>query len=170
MNKKHKRFCEEYVIDLDGQKAAVRAGYKKARARITASELLKRPDVKEYVQKLQKKISEKLEITAEKVIQEIGKLAFNNLQDYINKGNTIKDLASIPRDHAASVESIKVIKRKTGTGKNKVEEVTTQMKLHDKGANLERLGRHLGVFEKDNNQKGKVKISVSMKKANGSRG
>lgn len=42
---KQERFVAEYLIDLNGTQAAIRAGYSPVRADVTASELLKRPDV-----------------------------------------------------------------------------------------------------------------------------
>jgi phage terminase small subunit len=40
---KHLRFCEEYVIDFNGRRAAVRAGYSELRAAATACDLLEKP-------------------------------------------------------------------------------------------------------------------------------
>lgn len=156
-------FCKEYLIDLNGTQAAIRAGYSKKTAEVQASTLLRNPKVKNYVQKLMDKRSDRIEITADRVLQEIAKIAFNNIQDYIDEGNVIKDLKSIPKDHAASVESIKIIETEWEGGSK----TSTSFKLHSKDSALEKLARHLGIFEKDNNQKGKVKISVSMKKDGG---
>ena len=45
MNRRQLAFVREYVVDGNGAQAAVRAGYSVGRARHTASELLRRPDV-----------------------------------------------------------------------------------------------------------------------------
>ena len=45
MNKRQLAFVREYVVDGNGSAAAVQAGYSVGRAKQTASELLKRPDV-----------------------------------------------------------------------------------------------------------------------------
>lgn len=143
-----KRFCEEYIIDLNGTKAAIRAGYSEKTAEVQASRLLRNAKVLEFVSQLKEKRSERTEITADMVVKELAKIGFNNLQDYIDEGNTIKDLKTIPRDHAASVESIKIIETVWDGGTK----TATTFKLHDKVSALEKLGRHLGIFEKDNEQ------------------
>ena len=49
MTPKQKRFCDEYLIDTDGAKAAIRAGYSERSAKQIASELLTKPDLREYI-------------------------------------------------------------------------------------------------------------------------
>ena len=49
MRPKHRTFADEWLIDQNGQQAAVRAGYSAKYARITANKILQRPEVKEYL-------------------------------------------------------------------------------------------------------------------------
>lgn len=49
MTKKQQRFCDEYLIDLDGTKAAIRAGYSPKTAAAIASENLRKPKLREYI-------------------------------------------------------------------------------------------------------------------------
>lgn len=49
LTKKKKRFADEYLIDLNGAQAAIRAGYSAATARAIACNLLALPEIKEYV-------------------------------------------------------------------------------------------------------------------------
>ena len=48
---KQKRFCDEYLIDLNATQAAIRAGYSKKTANRIGAENLSKPDIQEYVQK-----------------------------------------------------------------------------------------------------------------------
>ena len=48
---KQQRFCDEYLICLDGTKAAIKAGYSKKTARQIAAENLTKPNIKEYIEK-----------------------------------------------------------------------------------------------------------------------
>lgn len=48
---KQKRFCEEYLIDLNATQAAIRAGYSPKTAEQTASRLLRNVKVQEYIAK-----------------------------------------------------------------------------------------------------------------------
>ena len=49
MTAKQQRFCDEYLIDLDGTKAAIRAGYSPKTASVIASENLTKPKIKQYI-------------------------------------------------------------------------------------------------------------------------
>ena len=51
MTDKQQRFCDEYLIDLNGTKAAIRAGYSEKTARQMAAENLSKPVIKEYIEK-----------------------------------------------------------------------------------------------------------------------
>ena len=63
MNDKQKRFCEEYIITLNGSDAAIKAGYSESTARQKAYELLSMDSVSEYIYELKKAKSEELNIT-----------------------------------------------------------------------------------------------------------
>lgn len=51
MTEKQKRFCDEYLIDLNATQAAIRAGYSKKTAGVIANENLNKPYIKEYIEK-----------------------------------------------------------------------------------------------------------------------
>ena len=68
MNSKQRRFAEEYVVDHHGQNAAIRAGYSPGRARHTASELMRHPEVSALVGELEAGTREALGVTHEYVI------------------------------------------------------------------------------------------------------
>jgi len=79
LNKKQKLFCDEYIVDLCATKAAIRAGYSKRTARSIGQENLTKPDIKKYIDD---KLAEREEInslTSDKVIAELSKGAFTNI-------------------------------------------------------------------------------------------
>ncbi len=47
---KQKRFCDEYLIDLNATQAAIRSGYSKRTAKQIGQENLTKPDIKEYIE------------------------------------------------------------------------------------------------------------------------
>ena len=49
MTPKQKRFCDEYLIDLNATQAAIRAGYSKKTAYSIGEENLKKPELKKYI-------------------------------------------------------------------------------------------------------------------------
>ena len=50
MTPKQKRFCDEYLIDLNATQAAIRAGYSKKTAQAIGTENLTKPLLKEYIE------------------------------------------------------------------------------------------------------------------------
>lgn len=48
---KQRRFCDEYLIDLNATQAAIRAGYSKKTAKQIGQENLTKPDLAEYIEK-----------------------------------------------------------------------------------------------------------------------
>jgi phage terminase small subunit len=159
---KQKRFCEEYLIDLNATQAAIRAGYSEKTAAVIGNENLIKPYIQAFIQFLQNKRSERTEITADMVVQELAKVGFSNIADYLKVFDkevdlgqdeagepikeTVRDLEifltqEVGKDKMAVVSEIK--KTKDGIS----------LRLHDKVKALEDLGKHLGVFEKDNSQK-----------------
>lgn len=49
LNAKQKKFCEEYLTDLDPEQAAIRAGYSPKTASITAAKMMTNADIKAYI-------------------------------------------------------------------------------------------------------------------------
>lgn len=150
MNEKQKRFVAEYLIDLNATKAAERAGYSEKTAGSQGHDLLKNPEIAAAIQKAMDKRTAKLEITAERVLNELAKLAFANMSDYIqitDKGEAFVDFSKLTPEQAAAIQEIRVDESGGGGGDGRRERVQrTTFKLADKGLNLERLGRHLKLF------------------------
>ena len=71
MNERHRRFAEEYSIDHNGTKAAIRAGYSQVRAAATGSELIHRPDVAALVAELDAEKRDGLGIAAEELVAKV---------------------------------------------------------------------------------------------------
>ena len=138
---KQKLFCKYYLISLNATDAAKKAGYSKKTANRIGTENLSKPVVREYLESQMKKREEKLEITADKVIAEIAKLAFANTTDILeitDHGVVIKDLTKLDTSCISSAEEVF---DKEGM------RLGVKIKLHDKTKNLELLGRHLGLFK-----------------------
>ena len=138
---KQKLFCDYYLISLNATEASIKAGYSKKTAKEIGAENLTKPNIKEYLQNSMNKRAEKLEITADKVIGEIAKLAFANTTDILEITDTpikIKDLSKLDTTCISSAEEVF---DKDGC------RVGVKVKLHDKTKNLELLGRHLGLFK-----------------------
>lgn len=145
MTPKQERFCEEYLIDLNATQAAIRAGYSVDTAKEIGCQNLTKVNIQEKIQSLRKQLSENTQITSEMVIAELAKIGFSNVQDFVNGGNSILELKHLERHKVAAVSAVETIIKEDGT-------ILSKIKFHDKVTALEKLGRHLGIFEKDNEQ------------------
>ena len=56
LTKKQQRFCDEYLIDMNGTQAAIRAGYSAKTAKQIANENLTKPDVRDYIDQRMKEL------------------------------------------------------------------------------------------------------------------
>ena len=75
LTEKQKRFCEEYLIDLNATQAAIRAEYSAKTAYSMGQRLLKNVEVQKYISQLQNSQSERTQITADTVLKELKKIA-----------------------------------------------------------------------------------------------
>jgi len=71
LTEKQKRFVQEYLVDLNATAAAKRAGYSEKSASRIAVELLNKTQVSAEIQKQQAKRQKRVEITQEKVLEEL---------------------------------------------------------------------------------------------------
>lgn len=80
LTEKQKRFCEEYLIDLNATQAAIRAGYSVKSASRISIELLNKTHVQKYISYLQSEQSERTQITADTVLKELEKIALTDTE------------------------------------------------------------------------------------------
>lgn len=80
LTEKQKRFCEEYLVDLNATQAALRAGYSQKTAYSIGDENLKKPEIREYLQELIDQRSERTGITADTVLKELERIALSDAE------------------------------------------------------------------------------------------
>lgn len=148
MNEKHKRFVAEYLIDLNATKAAERAGYSPKTAYSQGHDLLKKPEIASAIQAGMDKRANKLEISAERVLQEIAKMAFVDARKFFNTDGSLKPATELDDDTAAALQGFDVEKLYQHFAKGAAQETGTvsKIKIADKTKSLELLGRHLKLF------------------------
>ena len=146
---REKIFCAEYVKDLNGARAAIAAGYAEKSARVTASKLLTKPNIKDEIARLTKKHADKLDLSAEKVLDELSKLGFSNMLDYMRvdeDGAFVLDFSKLTREQAAAIQEY-TVDATGGTGDGERKQVMrTRFKLVNKIDALIALGKHLKLF------------------------
>jgi len=157
---KKKRFSEEYIIDLNGTQAAIRAGYSKKTANEQASRLLANVNIQEYVKELSQKRQERTQITADMVIKELALLAFSDTGNLFTKDGGLTHISSMPESVTRTISEVTSrFERPRGNDDGEVAEIV-KIKCYDKKGALDSLGKHFGIFEKDN----KLDITAQIKR------
>lgn len=159
LDDKSKRFCHEYMIDLNGTQAAIRAGFSPKSARTHASILLKRTNIQTYLQELRDEQQRRTQITSDRVLQELAKIGFANFKNYLDDANNIVPFESMDDEITAAVQMVHVERRTIGEQPVDV----TKFKLHDKLHALELIGKHLGMFVDRIKNEGDMQITVNRK-------
>lgn len=146
---KQRRFAEQYIIDFNGNAAAIRAGYAENSAAQQASRLLNHDNIQLYLQYLISDRAKRTQITADRVVQEIAKIAFHDvseLLDYFDGHVLFKDLDQMQFPEIIKSVTIKEVK----LGGERIGKVA-KIEVYDKVKALELLGRHTAAFTENLN-------------------
>jgi phage terminase small subunit len=141
LSEQRQRFVEEYLTDLNGTQAAIRAGYSVKTAQEQSSRLLSNVMVQEAISKAMAARSKRTGVNQDRVVLELARIAFVNIEDVVDT-DTGKILPNATRDDLACVEGIKYKESDNQYGGSVEREVKVASKLKA----LELLGKHLGMW------------------------
>jgi phage terminase small subunit len=86
LTERQRRFVQEYLRDLNGTQAAIRAGYSPRGASVRGSKLSRHPLIAAEVEKGEGERSARARIAAETVLRELAKSAFSDIRDVVSWG------------------------------------------------------------------------------------
>ncbi|WPG35315.1 terminase small subunit [Variovorax sp. EBFNA2] len=201
------RFIDEYLVDLNGTQAAIRAGYSVDTARQMGSENLSKPYIWAAIADARKQQQERTQVNADRVVTEAWNIMVADPRELVQvkvgccrhchgEGfkfqRTIGEFNHDQEHHAAKAGSLADFDEKGGIGFDplkpphpacpdcggdgyprtvladtrllspralalyagaKMTKYGIEIAMHDKGAAMEKLFKHLGLYEKDNQQK-----------------
>ena len=151
LTKKEKKFCNEYIFDWNGARAARVAGYSEKTANVIASQLLTKLNIEAHIKEIQNNLEEIAGISRLKVITEYKKLAFSSMADIHETWINRKELENLSDDQRACISEIKTRVIKKNIGSSEVPEIVDveeiMIKLHDKTKALEAIRKILGYDE-----------------------
>lgn len=139
---KQQRFVDEYLVDLNATQAAIRAGYSPKTAGQIGERLLKKVEIQQALAKRMKAREQRTEVTQDRVVKELAKVAFGdprNVMTWGPGGVKLKDSAELTDDEAAFVSEVSETTTEHGG--------SLKLKTNDKLKALELLGKHLGMFK-----------------------
>jgi len=150
---KRQRFVNEYLKDLNATQAAIRAGYSEKTAHVQGPRLLGNVSIKAAVDAAIARRNKRLEVSQDKVIRELAKIALADIKHYLSyrtektqvgvdeEGNPVFDYRPV----------IELVPSENVDG-TIIQEVSLSQKgiftfrLQDKLKALELLARHLGML------------------------
>lgn len=148
---KRERFCREYCIDHNGMRAAKAAGYSVGRAKQWAYELLRLPEVAARVGELDSKLLTKADITAERVMLELARLAFADVRGLYDDKGQLRPVNELDDDTAASIAGIEIDTVITAArgGRAKTTVRTAKVRRYEKAGALRVLAQHFKIVGPD---------------------
>lgn len=165
-------FCREYLADRErnGTRAALKAGYNQNSAHVAASRLLKHDKVRAYMQALLAPHLAKLDLSAERILEEYKSMAFANNYDYLAKdeagliktdgsGLPMPDFSNLSRAHLAGLASMEVVIL-PAIGEDEPNPLKVKWKLNDKKAALDVLAKRVGVLKEEVTHSGEVTVKM----------
>lgn len=156
MTPKQRRFCEEYLIDLNAAQAAIRAGYSKKTARIVASKLLTKANIQEIINDLMRDRQQRTHITQDRVLQELGRIALFDIRKLYREDGALKSPHELGDDAAAVLSGIDVVEMVSSESESVVMH-TKKVKIFDKNVALTLAMRHLGILNDKLEHSGEIK-------------
>lgn len=162
MTNAQKRFCDEYLIDLNATRA-YKVAYSRCKkdetANVNGSKLLRNTKVQEYISEKQKDIEKRTEVTQDMVIKELAAIAFSKASDYailkkMERNVPIYErgvIVDYKKEEYIGIEFIPTNElseeQKKALAGIKEGKFGIQVDSCDKVKALELLGKHLGMFK-----------------------
>jgi len=136
LTEKQRAFCEEYLVDLNATQAAIRAGYSEATAKEIGFENLTKPHIQDEVQRLMEERSKRVEVNADRVLEELKAMAFYDPAALAGVEITCpKDILKLPEEVRRAI---------IGWSWDRNGNFT--LKLSGKTQQLDLIGRHLKMW------------------------
>lgn len=156
---RQERFCQEYVKDLNGTQAAIRAGYSPKTANEQSSQLLARLNISARVKELQAVVAEQAQVDAVQILRELSRLGYTDLRGLYKEDGTIKDPKDWSDEIAHAVAGVEVTELFEGSGADRTWiGYTKKVKFWDKTKALELLGKHKKLFTDKVEHSGKLTL------------
>lgn len=138
-------FVRLYLLTGSASQAAREAGYSKASAGSIGYQLLRHPKIRAVLRGRQRKRAAMADLQASTVLKQAQRMAFADPRLYVDENGDPIPLQDLSDEAAAALQGLEIEYLANGQPRVKY-------KLVDKGAAVDRVMRHLGLFEADNTQ------------------
>lgn len=162
----HRNFCRSLIADPKMNQTQTyldtmaTPGMRRVTAKTKAGTLMKNKLIRIELQRLMDLRSDRLDITADKVLAELSAIAFIKFSDYGSfdeDGNVI-----LKPSNEVDTRGIKTIKRRIVSSDENSTTEAFEFQLHDKLKALEMTMRHLGLLNDNLINVGKVEVKIQL--------
>lgn len=134
-------FCENYINSTNIAQAAKLAGVKQR----YAENLIKEPKIKQYIEELDARAKNFSKVSANMIVDELKEIAFFDVSEMIK----YEDGKFVLKSEEGLKKYGRMIKKIRYNDKTK----QTEVEFYDKLSALDMLAKHVGFYERDNEQK-----------------
>jgi len=142
LNPKQEAFCNAYMLTFNGSQAAISAGYSPSTAAATASRMLTKSNIIEALAERREIANQVAGVTQERVIKELARIGFADIRGVIDDDGGMKQPSEWSDATAATISNVEIVAAGDLATIHKI-------KTYDKVSALDKLGRHLGLYEND---------------------
>jgi phage terminase small subunit len=168
---KQRGFVEEYLVDLNATRAAIRAGYSRRTAHSAGPRLLENVGVAEAIRVGMDARARRVLVEADRVLRELGRIALSDIRTLFDENGALRNIAELSDDEAAALAAVEVSEIFEGRGEDRrLIGYVRKVRFWDKRAALELAMRHLGLLKERVEHSGEMKITrtiVHVQRADG---
>ena len=150
---KRELFAQAYVANGRLGPAAAAAGYTGSNKvlQTTGNRLYREPWVAARIKQINDDLLMEMKITQRSVLSELARIGFADMGEVVDENDRIRPLKDIPADTRRALSKYKQTRRVIDQGENRppVEEIETEVTFEGKSAALKDLGRHAGLWGKE---------------------
>jgi len=146
LNAQMERFCQEYIKAPENQTAAAKAAEYKNPA-VSASRLMKDPDIQARIAELMKHRNKRTKIGADYVLKRLVEIDQMDVLDILSDDGGLKPISEWPKVWRISLSAMDInrIRMAGKEGDDSIESTLQKVKWPDKVKNLELIGKHVDV-------------------------
>lgn len=154
LNERQKRFADEYLIDLNAERAAIRAGYSKKYARGNAHKLVANSCVAEYIKKRMAEKESELIADQDEVMRYLTSVMRREMKESVVVTLNTEKSTYVPDEHG--------VMRKQTVKKEVPQIVNIPAKLSDANKAAELLGKAYGIYTEKVDMDADIEVNISI--------
>ncbi|KGI85383.1 hypothetical protein JY98_03735 [Exiguobacterium mexicanum] len=111
MNERQKRFCDEYLVDLNATQAAIRAGYSEKYAGQNADKLLKNTKIKDYIDARLKSKERSLIASQDDILQALTRILHGDERGtaLVGVGMGAQEVSQVPPTNSEKIRAAEIL-------------------------------------------------------------